>query len=101
MVNNMVSTTPITTRYTPKSKNSAVPNEPTMGYFPSNHIPVIGGSPNNMGRITLAPEMPNPMGSSDKGFLPSSFMVASVPLAKLCSTKAMEATSPPTNPPPG
>lgn len=101
MVNKIVNTTPITTKYTPKSKNSDEPIIPINGMGSSSHRPVIGGYPNNIGAHMLKAEVANPIGISDNGFRFKIFIVASVPFAKLCSTKAMDATSPPTNPPPG
>ena len=71
------------------------------GIGSSNHNPVIGGYPNNSGKLTLSAEIPNPVGIRDRGFLFRIFIVDSGPLAKLCNTKAMEATKPPTKPPPG
>ena len=101
MVNKIVKTTPMTTRYTPISKNSAEPIIPITGIGSSNHSPVIGGRPKSNGVVTLRAEVANPNGIKDIGLYRSIFMVFSVPLAKLCKTNAIDATNPPTNPPPG
>ncbi len=83
------------------SKNKAVPTDPITGNGFSNHIPVINGTPKNIGKVMLKTAIERPIGISDNGFLCNNFIVSLVPCAKLCRINAIEATSPPTNPPPG
>lgn len=60
MVNRMVSTTPITTKYTPISKNKAVPTAPITATDSANHTPVITGKPIKTGIIALMMDMDRP-----------------------------------------
>jgi len=71
------------------------------GIGSSNHRPVMGGNPSNNGKVTLTADMARPIGINNNGLYRRIFMVFSVPLAKLWSTNAIEATNPPTKPPPG
>jgi len=69
-----------------------------MGF--SNQSPVIKAFPENTGINPLRIDIDNPIGIRVLGVNENSERVAFVVWAKECNTKAMEATSPPTNPPP-
>lgn len=96
----MVSVTPITTKYTPASKKSAVPTEPITAIGVSNQSPVIKGFPKKIGNKPLRIDNDNPIGISVFGVNENKDNVSLVVLANECKTKAIEAISPPTKPPP-
>ena len=96
----MVSVTPITTKYTPASKKSAVPTDPITAIGVSNQSPVIKASPEKTGNKPLKIDKDNPIGISVFGVKENKDKVSLVVLANECNTKAIEAISPPTNPPP-
>src|SRR5699024_2134152 len=83
------------------SKNKAVPIEPTTGIIRSTQRAVIGGYPQSIGMNMLHAANNKPMAIKRIGLYLSNLSVFSVPCAKLCNTNAMEATKPPTKPPPG
>lgn len=100
MVNKIVNTTPITTKYTPKSKIKAVPKAPITTTDSANQTPVINGSPINVGSKPLKKAIISPVGIRYMGLYLNKATVLLVLYAKECNTKAIEAISPPTKPPP-
>lgn len=96
----MVNTTPITTKYTPISKNKAVPTAPITGTDSANHTPVITGNPTKTGSIALRIDKDRPIPIKRMGENWNKAKVCLVLYAKECKTKAIEAINPPTNPPP-
>ena len=101
MVKITVNAAPITTIYTPVSNSKGVPSLPITGICPFIHKACISGFPTKKGDTAAKKQELKPMGKRDLGSNLIIDFVLSNPLANASNTKALAATKPPINPPPG
>jgi len=93
--------TPKTTIYTPISKIKGVPIYPIIGKLNVPHIPVNPGFPKNNEKIPLHNAINKPEIIKTFGFKGKILLALTIPFEIVNKANAIDATNPPTNPPPG